>query len=574
MKNYAYFQMRFFLFRRETYQSSQFKLNELQELWKCSQKQTKRRLKRYVEEGRITYEPGNGRGNSSKITFTNSFQEEVESQVLQLVKTNKLEEIIMLLQLQIPPLWISNVSKEVQSLFGIHTSEQSTDILRTIITRKLTTLDPLYTAINFETYLINQLGDSLLVYNSKEDKLYPHIAHNWERDDTGKVWTFYLRKGIRFHNGDVLTSEDVKYTFRRFLTHYTPHYWLVEDIEFIECITPFTIRFTLRRANLFFPRYVASYNLAILPHTENFNENIWIGSGAFQLKKRSENVLILKAFENYFLPRPLLDEIQIYHMPTDATTSITYDIDRDVYNATPLQSQGVEVGFQFLAFNFKRNTIVHNPLFRRAIFELVDLPLMWKDLNRSNLQEATSYFHWKSTPTKKNPTKISDLLNQAGYKGETLTVYTLDKQSYIEEGEWLKKIAKEYGLKLTIKTYTLNEYYHTILEEADLLFMGEVASVDYHLSFMGAFLNKSLIFSRFLTDPYMEKLTYYLDKIKQNTNWKTREMWIEKAENYIKKENLFIYLYHPIKTRSFHPMIKDIQFESFGYVDLKRLWIK
>ncbi|HDX9634244.1 ABC transporter substrate-binding protein [Bacillus cereus group sp. MYBK108-2] len=574
MKDYTYFQMRAFLFNQENNQSVQFKLSELTELWQCSQKQAKRHLKKFIEEEKIHYEPGRGRGNFSKIIFHYPFQEEVEKKVLKLVETDKLEEIITLLQLQIPQIWISNVSQEVRSLFGIHTSEQSKDILRTIITRKLTTLDPLHTVINFETNLIHQLGDSLLTYNPKEDKLYPHIAHHWEEAKQGKIWTFYLRKGIRFHNGHLLTSEDVKYTFRRFLTHYTPHSWLVEDIEFIECPSPFTIKFILKQKNLFFPRYLASQNLAILSNNTTFNENVWIGTGAFQLKKRTNNTLVLKAFDNYFLSRPLLDEIEIYSVPVAATSPITYNIKREEEDIAPFQSEDIEVGFQFLAFNFNRNNIVHNQSFRKAIFELMDLHKMWDDLNRSNLQEATSYFHWKSSPNKKNSKQIKQLLKQAGYSGEILTVYTLDKKSYIEEAEWLKTESAKYNLQFIIKTYTLEEYYLPFFEEADLLFMGEVASVDHHLSFMEAFLNKSLILNRFFTAFYLNKITYYLDKIKQTMDWRTREFWIEQAEDYIKKENLFLYLYHPIKTKTFHPMIKDIQFESFGYVDFKKVWIK
>ncbi|MBS2968094.1 hypothetical protein J9317_04910 [Metabacillus sp. KIGAM252] len=104
--------------------------------------------------------------------------------------------------------------------------------------------------------------------------------------------------------------------------------------------------------------------------------------------------------------------------------------------------------------------------------------------------------------------------------------------------------------------------------------MGEVASTDYHLSFMGAFLNKALIFNRFLTESQMSKLNIFFEKIKQAPDPLTREEFIEETENYIKKENLFIYLYHPMKNRVFHPMIRDIQFESFGYVDFRRIWVK
>ncbi|MDR4215690.1 hypothetical protein FO492_22525 [Bacillus paralicheniformis] len=45
----------------------------------------------------------------------------------------------------------------------------------------------------------------------------PHLAHQWECDADQKTWTFYLRKGIYFHDGTTLTAEDVKYSFERFM---------------------------------------------------------------------------------------------------------------------------------------------------------------------------------------------------------------------------------------------------------------------------------------------------------------------------------------------------------------------
>ncbi|WP_249292003.1 hypothetical protein [Metabacillus flavus] len=191
-----------------------------------------------------------------------------------------------------------------------------------------------------------------------------------------------------------------------------------------------------------------------------------------------------------------------------------------------------------------------------------------------DFQEASSYFPWKSKPQKKEPTKVSGLLKEAGYNDETLNVYILEKKSEIERGELFQREALKAGIHLDIQTYTLDQYYDPLLEQADLLFMGEVASTDYHLSFMGAFLNKALIFNRFLTESQMSKLNIFFEKIKQAPDPLTREEFIEETENYIKKENLFIYLYHPMKNRVFHPMIRDIQFESFGYVDFRRIWVK
>lgn len=302
MKDVTYFEMRALFYKREEERTVQFTFKELEELWYCSSKNCKRKLRQFEETGRLTYVPGRGRGNPSRLFFRNEFQDEVEAAVLKLVEKEKMESMIHLLQLPIPKTWIANVSKEVQALFGLRVSGQSKDVLRTMITRNVTTLDPLFSSITFETYLIHQLGDSLLNYDQEQDLLQPHLAHSWEQEDGGRIWSFHLRKGVRFHNGRSMTAEDVKATFQRFQNHHSAHSWLTEDIDQIECPAPYTVVISLKRPNLLFPRYVSSHNLAILPADEPFDENIWIATGPFRLAKRTDQLLILKHLTIIFLP--------------------------------------------------------------------------------------------------------------------------------------------------------------------------------------------------------------------------------------------------------------------------------
>ncbi|PMC37476.1 hypothetical protein CJ195_12045 [Bacillus sp. UMB0899] len=576
MKQLMYYQMRALFYPREVNLSIEFKLIELETLWFCSLKNVKRKLKQLSQEGKFVYFPGLGRGNPSKITFKESFQEEIENEVNKLIRQDKIEDIIQLIQLPIPKTWIANISKEVQDLFGLQSSKESRDVLRTIISRKITTIDPLYASINFESYLIHQLGDTLVTYDAKEDCIRPHLAHHWDIDEDFKNWIFYLRKGVRFHNLSILTSVDVKHTFQRLQMNHSAYQWLIEDIMEINCLSLHKVQFMLKKPNPFFLRYISSPNLAILTKDEPFCESNWIGTGPFQIKTKTENTLILRAFDHYFLSRPLIDEVEIYSVKYETTKYLTsYEVVfNDEKTLDPVNKDAFEVGFRFLAFNFKKDSIIHNPFLREVFYHLFDVTRMASDIGRSNFKEASSYFYWKLNPQNKDKNVVPYLLRKACYKGESLTAFTVAYPSFIEEAEWLKKEAAEFGLNLVIETYHLDELYGNRIEEADLLFMGEVASTDQHLSFIGAFLNKSLIFNRFLSEAHLEHLDRIFEQIKNENNKSKREYLIDQAESYVKRENLYIYLYHPIKKRSFHPLVKDIEFESFGFIDLRKIWIK
>src|SRR6185437_4007305 len=79
--------------------------------------------------------------------------------------------------------------------------DQRSDVLRFPLTQTVHALDPAAIHYAGESHLVNQLFDGLVRMDSKGEHIVPHLAHAWEVDETRNVWTFYLRKGVRFHHG-------------------------------------------------------------------------------------------------------------------------------------------------------------------------------------------------------------------------------------------------------------------------------------------------------------------------------------------------------------------------------------
>src|SRR5262245_9526378 len=59
------------------------------------------------------------------------------------------------------------------------------------------------------------VSDSLVGFDLENGGIGPGVAERWEQAADGKSWTFYLRKGLRFHNGDPVTAHDVKFSLER-----------------------------------------------------------------------------------------------------------------------------------------------------------------------------------------------------------------------------------------------------------------------------------------------------------------------------------------------------------------------
>jgi peptide/nickel transport system substrate-binding protein len=77
-------------------------------------------------------------------------------------------------------------------------------------------MDPADVHSGDDAYHIFSVYDRLMTVDSNFN-LKPELAESWEASEGGKVWTFHLRKGVKFHDGSDLDSGDVVHTFRRIL---------------------------------------------------------------------------------------------------------------------------------------------------------------------------------------------------------------------------------------------------------------------------------------------------------------------------------------------------------------------
>lgn len=78
--------------------------------------------------------------------------------------------------------------------------------------------DPQVISENY-TVVLNVFDRLVEVDEDNDNNLAPSLAESWEVSDDGLAYTFHLREGVTFSNGEALTSQDVYYTFYRLLTH-------------------------------------------------------------------------------------------------------------------------------------------------------------------------------------------------------------------------------------------------------------------------------------------------------------------------------------------------------------------
>lgn len=130
------------------------------------------------------------------------------------------------------------------------------------------------------------------------------LAESFEASKDAKVWTFKLRKGVEFHNGKTVTSDDVVTSFNhhRGQDSKSSAAALLEQLESISTDGADTVTFTLRGGNADWPYIVSDYHLAI--HPSNGDKSDWqsgIGTGAYKIEYFEPGVRTLFSKNpNYF----------------------------------------------------------------------------------------------------------------------------------------------------------------------------------------------------------------------------------------------------------------------------------
>ncbi|MBE8162654.1 MAG: peptide ABC transporter substrate-binding protein [Bdellovibrionaceae bacterium] len=113
-----------------------------------------------------------------------------------------------------------------------------------------TTLNPFSSSDTYSSQVQVYVFDTLLVRNINNYKLKPGLAERYEVGPKEKYYTFYLRKGVQFHDGKPLTAEDVKFSFDAIMddafkaAHQRPYY---ENIKSVKVISPLVVRFYIKK---------------------------------------------------------------------------------------------------------------------------------------------------------------------------------------------------------------------------------------------------------------------------------------------------------------------------------------
>lgn len=370
------------------------------------------------------------------------------------------------------------------------------------------TLDPHKTSGTLTFQTIKSVYDTL-AEPDMSGKLVPALAERWQVSDDALTWTFYLRKGVVFHNGDKLTAQDVKATFDRIMDKATasPKAKEFGAIAAIETPDDFTVVLKLKEPSSPLLATLASGWGAILPGSlieagHDFG-NKPVGTGPFVLEKwvRDSQITLVKN-DNYWMKgHPKLDQVNMHIIPERAVAvqglvsgqiDVAYLIDKDDLPILEA-SQDVKIDKSMTALILVMSINCSNPVLqdvrvRQALNHAIDKQIVldvaygggkpigtFMDHGNAYYKDFTSLYPY-------DPEKAKKLLAEAGVGGDTVFELFLPQnyEVHVKAGEMYQAMLTKVGLNVKIKLVDWSTWISDVYRggKYDLTVIGHTGKLD------------------------------------------------------------------------------------------------
>jgi len=189
---------------------------------------------------------------------------------------------------------------------------QGRHILRVLYYRPMKNLLPGSALRRSETHMARQIFSGLMRINEENGELEADIAHHWQQLSP-LHWRFFLRPGIHFHHGRELEMADVIATLQR--ARELPLY---SHITRVESPTAWTLDIHLSQPDRWLPWLLGYVPSMILPREWESMHNfasLPVGTGPYAVSRNNNNQLKIRAFDDYFGYRALIDEVNVWVLP-------------------------------------------------------------------------------------------------------------------------------------------------------------------------------------------------------------------------------------------------------------------
>lgn len=320
-----------------------------------------------------------------------------------------------------------------------------------------------------------------LVKTGPTGELIPAVAESYEVSEDGLVYTFTLREGVKFHNGETVTAEDVLYSLNRCAENsgdsaLKSAFSAIRDLQATD---EKTVTFRLDQPNM---ELIYFMTAAIIPADSDASSAYRPGTGPFMLTERTpQESIVLERFDEYWGEKAGVEKVT-YRIYEDATALMMALKGGAVDVCAHLTSaQTAELGEQFTiledTMNLVQAVFLNNAvapfddiLVRQALSYAIDRQMImdvvfdghgvpvgsniYSKLERYFMPELVDYYEC-------DPAKAKELLAQAGYSDGfdmTITVSS-NYQPHMDTAEVVVQQLAAIGVRAKVQPVDATTWY-------------------------------------------------------------------------------------------------------------------
>ncbi|MGG5808232.1 ABC transporter substrate-binding protein [Falsiroseomonas sp. CW058] len=388
------------------------------------------------------------------------------------------------------------------------------------------TMDPHSQNIGTVTMVLQQIYDPL-IHRNADLSLRPGLALSWTQVEPTR-WRFVLRQGVRFHEGEAFTADDVVFSITRALQPTSNFGIFVDTVDHAEKVDDFTVDVVTKVADPILPNKFASVYMmsrswserhnAIRPQNTRAREEMHTvrstnGTGAFRLASREGDVrTVLRRNEDWFgwtepgQTAGNVTEIVFRPIASDATRiaallsgEVDFVLDPPLQDLNRLRSaqgvkvvEGPEVRSIFLAMDTFRDELLYadvrgrNPFrdlrVRQALYHAIDIQAIHRTTMRGQSivtgtffpPQVNGYVAEEDVRLPHDPARARALLAEAGYPNGFGLTLDCPNNRYINDEQICAAIAAMWariGIRTTVRAQPIAPFFAQIQRDDTSIYL-------------------------------------------------------------------------------------------------------
>ncbi|MDP4163168.1 MAG: ABC transporter substrate-binding protein [Bacillota bacterium] len=435
----------------------------------------------------------------------------------------------------------------------------------------------------------------------------PSLATKWSYDSKHLTYTFDLRKGVKFHDGKLMTADDVVFSYSMYTNPKSINTYITdfESIKTVKKVNDYRVQIVLKHKDPLILVNVIS-GAAILPKhqfpkgLDDYNNNNYIhrhpiGTGAYKFKDwKADERIVLEANKNYWDGRPYLDQVITEVLPdsnVEAINLLKGDVDFvESLNASTLPQVAKNKNLKILNYDQGRFDYVgfneskapwNNENFRKGLAYGLDRQSIVSKIYLGKATLSSGPMHPKipqNNPSVKplpyDVKKAMEYLNKAGYtkksdgklygpNGKPVELEfsynngnkTREKYALVAQQDWAK-----LGIKVTVRSYEWSVFLDKLAKgQLDCFILGWSgynANVEHSGFFSSTALPPDGNNNNFIQDKNIDK---FLSDYKNEEDRNKRIKIYQAMHKYMADHEILIWSHHPKLSAGINKDLKGIK---------------